>query len=103
MNMSALADELEALISATVPKSQAVQKYGGTLFTLKPDEKEGQFCGVFIYKAHVQISFSKGAQLDDPKSLLSGNGKLRRHVNLSDVSDIDMTGLKKLLKQASKL
>lgn len=103
MSMSALADELAALISATVPKSQTVKKYGGTLFTLKPDEKEGQFCGVFVHKAHVQISFSKGAQLDDPNNLLSGNGKLRRHVNVSDSSDIDTDGIKKLLKQASKL
>lgn len=103
MNMTALAEEVEALISATIPKSQKVQKYGGTLFTLKPDEKEGQFCGVFIHKAHVQISFSKGAQLNDSNALLSGSGKLRRHMNVSDISDIDITGLKNLLKQASKL
>jgi len=103
MNMTALAEELEALISATIPKSQTVQKYGGTLFTLKPDEKEGQFCGVFIHKAHVQISFSKGAQLKDPKSLLSGNGKFRRHLNVSDISNVDLVGLKNLLRQASKL
>jgi len=50
VNLIALADELEELIQATIPKSTRVSKYGGTLFTLKPEEKEGQFCGVFITK-----------------------------------------------------
>jgi len=103
ISMAALADEIESLISDIVPKSETVQKYGGTLFTLKPNEKEGQFCGVFIHTAHVQISFSKGAELKDPKKLLSGSGKLRRHVNVSDKNDINLTELRKLIKQASKL
>ncbi len=58
-----------------LPKSSKVAKYGGTLYTLKPDLKKGQFCGVFPYKAHVQLSFAQGASLDDPDGLLEGGGK----------------------------
>lgn len=47
---------LEPLVMAAVPGSIKVPNYGGTLYTLKPDEKEGQFCGVFAYNAHVQLS-----------------------------------------------
>lgn len=101
--MSALAAELEEFIQHTVPKSTPVQKYGGTLFTLRPEEKEGQFCGVFMYKNHVQISFSKGAELPDPGMLLCGTGKKRRHLNFSELSDIDNTALKVLVKHASQL
>ena len=98
-----LAEELETYIQNVIPKSKRVEKYGGTLFTLKPEEKEGQFCGVFVYKTHVQISFSKGAQITDAKKLLSGSGKLRRHINIKKMDDVNNRDLKKLLIQASKL
>lgn len=98
-----LAEELEAYIQQVIPKSKVITKYGGTLFTLKSEEKEGQFCGVFIYKEHVQISFSKGALLTDPKKILSGSGKLRRHVNFNSIDDVSDKDLKELLIQSSKL
>lgn len=99
----ALADEIESFILDNIPKTETVQKYGGTLFTMKPEEKEGQYCGVFVHKKHVQISFSKGAELKDPNGVLSGSGKLRRHVNYESAEQLDFKELKKLLKQASKL
>lgn len=102
LNFVSLAGELEAFIQHTIPESVTVSKYGGTLFTLKPEEKEGQFCGVFIYKQHVQISFSNGALLDDPKKLLGGSGKLRRHINFKSISDVDNADLKSLLIQSSQ-
>lgn len=102
VNLSALADELEEYIRLVIPNSEAVKKYGGTLFTLRPEEKEGQFCGVFVHKKHVQISFSRGGELSDPHKVLSGSGKLRRHVNFKSSADVDFTVLETLLKQASK-
>ncbi len=99
--MLALADEIEGFIQEVVPEAETVQKYGGTLFTLLPEEKEGQFCGVFIHKKHVQISFSKGASLKDPDALLLGSGKLRRHVNITSSAELERGKLKKLLLQAA--
>ncbi len=103
VDITALADEIESYIQELVPDSVPVKKYGGTLFTLHPDKKEGQFCGVFVQAKHVQISFSKGAELKDTKKLLSGSGKLRRHINYSLLQDVNFDELKPLLKQASKL
>lgn len=103
LNMVALADELEAIILDVVPGCQTLQKYGGTLFTLRPEEKEGQFCGVFVHKKHVQISFSKGAELKDPSSLLLGTGKYRRHINVTTSIQASDKAVRKLLKQASGL
>lgn len=103
LDMAALADELEAFILESVPECETVQKYGGSLFTLKPDEKEGQFCGLFIHKQHVQISFSRGAELKDPNGLLLGSGKRRRHINYSVLEQVNFTELRKLLKRASQL
>ena len=61
-----LIERLDSLVMSAAPKAATVTKYGGTLYTLKPDEKEGQFCGVFPYKKHVQLSFALGVDLDDP-------------------------------------
>lgn len=105
-----MTDELETLhnnlihlIQQATPKASKVEKYGGILFSLKPDEKEGQFCGVFSYKAHVQISFSDGVHLDDPGNLLSGSGKGRRHINFKAGDKLDKKAVTKMIRQAAKI
>lgn len=94
---------LEDLICKTVPKAQTVNKYGGKLYTLKPDEKEGQFCGVFPYKEHVQLAFSLGTSLKDPNDLLEGTGKFRRHININTLDEINVSELKPLIREAAKI
>ncbi|MFK8110648.1 MAG: DUF1801 domain-containing protein [Rubripirellula sp.] len=98
-----LIESLDSLVMAAVPKATKVPKYGGTLYTLKPEEKEGQFCGVFPYKAHVQLSFARGASLDDPDGLLGGGGKLRRHLTYKSFDGVDARIVKRFTKAASKL
>ena len=44
--------QLIDLVAAAVPDAQSSAKYGGIIFTLKPEEKEGQLCGVFPYQSH---------------------------------------------------
>jgi len=95
--------ELENIVQKCVPNAQRRAKYGGTLFTLKPAEKEGQFCGVFAYTSHVQLSFSNGVLLDDPDRMLAGAGKSRRHVNLKCIDDVDQNSLARLIDQSAKL
>ena len=98
-----IVDKLSSLILKAVPKAQVVEKYGGTLYTLKPEEKEGQFCGIFQFKNHVQLAFSQGALLKDPKNLLEGSGKHRRHINIQEGQEIDEAALNRLVKEAAKL
>lgn len=98
-----LVELLDTLVMAAVPRSTRVSKYGGTLYTLKPDEKEGQFCGVFPYKAHVQLSFASGHDLDDPDGLLKGGGKFRRHLTFKGLDDVEAKVVKRFTKAASKL
>lgn len=99
--LMALADELEAFIHTVVPQATTVKKYGGMLFTVKPEEKEGQFCGVFIYKQHVQLAFSMGVDLDDPHQCLKGSGKYQRHINVASRDALDFDVLRPLLQQAA--
>lgn len=91
---------LTQIIGQAAPTAVAVAKYGGTLYTVRPDEKEGQFCGVFAYKDHVQLAFSNGAALKDPKAMLTGTGRLRRHINFASAAEVDAATLTDLLQSA---
>ena len=95
-----LVTALDKLVRSVVPKASTVAKYGGTLYTLRPNEKEGQFCGVFPYKNHVQLSFARGSELDDPSGVLEGSGKARRHINFTDSDELDVLTIKKLIRSA---
>lgn len=98
-----LISKLTEIVIKAVPKAHAVSKYGGTLYTLKPDDKEGQFCGLFSYADHVQLAFSQGAMLKDPDNLLQGKGKLRRHINFENAQEINKAALNRMLKEAVKV
>ena len=95
--------QLIDLVAAAVPDAQSSAKYGGIIFTLKPEEKEGQFCGVFPYQSHVQLSFSRGALLDSTTCKLEGSGKNRRHMNFKTSDMIDESALKRLIIRSSDL
>jgi len=98
-----ITEVLHAAILKAVPKSTTSEKYGGVLYTVKPNEKEGQFCGIFTYKNHVQLSFANGTQLKDPANILEGSGKFRRHINFTSADEIDNKTIAALLKQSAKL
>jgi hypothetical protein len=100
IEQDAIVKRLDQIIHRSAPKAETVSKYGGTLYTLKPDEKEGQFCGVFPYKEHVQLAFSNGTALKDPEQVLVGTGKLRRHINFSNLQEIDPAILGELIENA---
>ena len=57
--------------------------YGGVLYYL-----EDSFCGIFSYKNHITLEFSKGYQFEDEAGVLEGSGKFRRHIKLKHLSDI---------------
>ncbi len=96
---------LHELILHAAPEATTESKYGGVLYTVKPEEVEGQFCGVFAYKNHVQLSFANGTLLQDPAGVLLGGGKFRRHVNFASPDEVDAmrTVLSTLLQQSAKL
>ena len=96
----AMIARLDWIIRAVAPDVVTVPKYGGALYTLKPEEKEGQFCGVFPYKAHVQLAFSHGVALRDPAGVLTGAGKARQHINFASLDAIDPDVLAGLLDNA---
>jgi len=99
---SYIVERLTALILSIAPEASCVEKYGGLVFTISPGQTASQFCGIFVYKEHVSLEFSKGAELDDHERVLEGGGKHRRHIKLRELSDICQKRCKDYLRQACR-
>lgn len=58
------------------------------------------FAYVNAFKAHANVGFVYGAELDDPAGLLEGTGRLGRHVKLRPGTDIERDALAALITAA---
>ena len=61
---------------------------------------EAAFAYVNAFTAHVNVGFFLGAELDDPMSLLEGEGKFMRHVKLRPGREVNEAALKRLVQSA---
>jgi hypothetical protein len=55
---------------------------------------------VNVFKAHVNVGFFLGAELNDPAGLLEGSGKRMRHVKLRPGTDVNSAALTALIDAA---
>jgi Domain of unknown function (DU1801) len=59
-------------------------------------------CVMILSKSGLKLGFYKGSELPDPDKLLTGSGKVHKHVVIKSGKDIKSSGLKKLLSSAIK-
>ena len=52
------------------------------------------------FKDSVNLGFYRGVNLNDPKNLLKGTGKLMRHVKIKSMTDLPIEDLKHLINEA---
>ena len=64
------------------------------------DKLSDAFCHIPIYKAHLNLGFNYGSLLDDPMGLLTGTGKLIRHIPVADPKDYRNKHVKALIRSA---
>ena len=69
--------------------------YGGIMFSVNTSD----IGGVFVRKNHISIEFSSGHKMSDPKKVLEGTGKFRRHIKIRNISDIKEKNVLFYLKQ----
>ena len=55
---------------------------------------------VNVFRAHINVGFFLGADLDDPGGLLEGSGKRMRHVKLRPGTPVDDAALARLIEDA---
>lgn len=60
-------------------------------------------CAIMPHMKHVNLIFSKGAQIPDPTKLLGGTGGQTRHAKIRSEAETENPALQLLLKEAKKL
>jgi len=98
-----LAIGLRTLIKSVMPNVVEVpwikQRIVG--FGVGPKKMSEHFCYIGVFRNHVNLGFNYGAELPDPENLLTGTGKLFRHVKITSPGQLEDPALYKLLKAAS--
>lgn len=91
--LHAIVIELQALVHQHAPDAAEQIKYGGIFYSHnKP------VCGIYAFKNHVTLEFSRGAEFDDGGLL--GDGDYRRHLKFSAPSDVDALRVGRYIAEA---
>ena len=88
-------EELRDIVFTQYPEVNERMMYGGIMFSLEND-----FGGLFVRKNHISFEFGFGAFMNDPKKLLEGTGKFRRHLKIASLADIEDKKVDFFVKQA---
>ncbi len=64
------------------------------------EKLQDAFCMIPIYSNHLNLGFNKGTLLKDPYKLLTGTGKLIRHIDVEKKTDYRNEKVKSLIKEA---
>jgi hypothetical protein len=59
--------------------------------------EDAAFGYVAVFRAHANVGFFYGADLEDPAGLLEGNGKRMRHVKIKPGTDLNVAALSALI------
>ena len=101
--VEALARRARTLIVGIMPDAvelvwprQNISSYG-----VGPKKMSEHFCYIAIFKAHINLGFYYGAELDDPAGLLEGSGALMRHIKVKSPDQLDNPALRTLVEDAS--
>ena len=87
--------KLRDIVFSCNPKIRERLMYGGIMLSLGDD-----FGGLFVRKKHISFEFVYGVQMKDPDGTLEGTGKLRRHLKLRTLKDIETKKLACFVEQA---
>jgi hypothetical protein len=75
--------------------------YGVLAIGFSPSERPSDaIFSIAIYPRCVNLMFRFGAELDDPKGILLGNGNQMRHIHLRSAATLDEPDVKALVDQA---
>ena len=92
--------EIDTIIEEICPGAGRRPMYGGIVFERQAGNHQTMVCGHFIYKSHVSLEFSNGYLLEDPDGVLEGKGKYRRHIKLTESSEVAGKPVRAMLEQA---
>lgn len=89
----AIAETLRVLVHKNAPEAEEQVKYGGIFYS-----RNKPVCGIYAYKGHVSLEFSRGAEFDDGGLL--GDGEYRRHLKFTAPEEIDSARVGRYIAEA---
>lgn len=90
-----IVQDVREIAKAVVQGLSEEVKYGGVLFS-----SGAPFGGIYVYRGHVSLEFSHGAQIVDDGGLLEGAGKYRRHLKLRNLDEVPQKAVARYLQLA---
>jgi hypothetical protein len=102
LSVGELALKARELILATTPSAVETLYEGYALvfwYSLTGRMRDA-YCYVGVYSNHVNIGFYRGAELNNVRGRLEGDGKIMRHVKIKNAGELK--GLRSLIRAAEK-
>jgi hypothetical protein len=100
-NVRDVALQLRQMIMSTIPDVQETVDRPARIIGYGFGPRYADtICTIIPSKTGVKLGIVRGAELSDPRSLLTGKGKVHRHVPLTALADVKKPGLKRLLEAA---
>ena len=98
-DVQVLALEATRLIRRLLPgvEEGADSSAGLIAFGFGPGYK-GMVCTLLLSKSGVKIGLVRGSELDDPRGLLEGSGKVHRYIRMKAEADLRRPGVSALIK-----
>jgi len=97
--VQSLALEATRLIIRLLPgvEESADSSAGLISFGYGPGYK-GMVCTLILSKTGVKVGLVRGSELDDPRGLLAGSGKVHRYIQMKSTADLRRPGVSALIK-----
>jgi hypothetical protein len=77
--------------------------YNALVIGFGPTERAADaICSIALYPRWVTLFFLDGAALPDPRKILTGGGKIVRHVVLGSAADVDAPAVRALVSHARR-
>ena len=97
--VQSLALEATRLIIRLLPgvEESADSSAGLISFGYGPGYK-GMVCTLILSKTGVKVGLVRGSELDDPRGLLAGSGKVHRYIQMKSAADLRRPGVSALIK-----
>ena len=100
-DVQALARDATRLIRRLLPgvEDHADPAAGIIAFGYGPGYR-GMVCTLILSKTGVKVGLVRGSELDDPRGLLQGRGRVHRHIQMKSAADLRRPGVSALIAAA---
>jgi len=94
----AVMTELDALVRKAAPKATSAVKWAQPVY-----DRNGPMIWIKPFTRHVGIGFWRGAEMDDPRGLLQGDGDRMRNLPIREGEQLPRTAIRGFVRQAVAL